>query len=61
MRGSIAGLEPGKKVKHVEQYLGACQFCQKIDGVVAMVVDLRKADKNWDTEIWAGKDRCFSR
>jgi len=46
MRGFIAGLEPGKKVKRVEQYLGACQFCQKIDGVMAMVVDLRKADKD---------------
>lgn len=55
-QGFIAGLEPGKKVKRVEQYLGACPFCLKIDGVVALVVDPRKADKNWDTEIWAGKD-----
>lgn len=55
-QGFISGIEPGKKVKRVEQYVGACAFCHKIDGVVAVVVDPRKAGKSWDTEIWEGKN-----
>lgn len=55
-QGFIASLEPGDKVRRVEQYQGACPFCGKIDGVIATVVSPDKEDKNWDTEIWPGKD-----
>jgi hypothetical protein len=55
-QGMIASMPEGKKMKRLEQYAGACPFCRKIDGKVVTVVDPRKKDKNWDTEIWPGKD-----
>lgn len=55
-QGFIAALEPGDKVRRLEQYQGACPFCRKVDGVVATVVSPDKEDKDWDTEIWPGKD-----
>lgn len=55
-QGMIASMPEGQKMKRLEQYAGACPFCRKIDGKVVTVVDPRKKDKNWDTEIWPGKD-----
>lgn len=56
LQGMIAGCKPGDKVKRVEQYASACQFCKKIDGVVATVVDANHPNKDPDTMIWAGKN-----
>ena len=53
--GMIASLEPGTKVRRIEQYHGACPFCKKINGMVFTVVDPSKRDKDWDTEVWVGK------
>lgn len=53
--GMIASLEPGTKVRRIEQYHGACPFCKKIHGMVFTVVDPSKRDKDWDTEVWVGK------
>lgn len=53
--GLIASLKPGTRVKRIEQYNGACAFCRKINGSVLTVVSPDKKDKNWDTEVWAGK------
>jgi hypothetical protein len=55
-QGFVASLPVGTKVRRIEAYEGACQFCKSIDGRVATVVSPDKPDKNWDTEIWAGKD-----
>lgn len=55
-QGFIASFKPGDRVKRVEQYKGACKFCRSIDGVVATVVATDKPDKDWDTEVWPGKN-----
>lgn len=55
-QGYIASMPPGAKVKRVEQYRNACSFCRKIDGKVATIVDPAKEPKDWDNEIWPGKN-----
>ncbi len=55
-QGFIAALEPGTKVKRIEQYATACGFCKKIDGVTALVVSADHPDKDPDTMIWPGKN-----
>jgi hypothetical protein len=55
-QGVVMATPAGRKLKRIEQYRGVCPFCKKIDGVIAAVVDPDKEDKNWDTEIWAGKN-----
>lgn len=55
MNGMIATLPMGAKVKRVEMYKGACNFCRKIDGTVFTVVATDKKDKDAATEVWAGK------
>jgi hypothetical protein len=55
-QGYIASLAPGRKVKRVEQYRGACPFCRRLDGAVVTVVSADKKDKDGETEIWVGKD-----
>lgn len=55
-QGFIASLAPGRTVKRVEQYRGACPFCRRIDGITATVVSPDKKEKDGDTEIWVGKD-----
>ena len=56
LEGFVATAGVGARLKRVEQYKGACQFCRKIDGVVVTVVDPAKPDKDADKEIWAGKN-----
>ncbi len=53
--GLIASLKPGTKVRRVEQYVGSCDFCKKINGRVLTVVAADKAGKDWETEVWPGK------
>lgn len=55
-QGFVSSLKPGEKVKRLEQYQGACAFCRKIDGRIATVVSPDKKDKDWENEIWPGKD-----
>lgn len=55
-QGFVDSMPYGQKLKRLEQYRGACPFCLKIDKKVVTVVDPKKKDKNWDTEIWSGKD-----
>ncbi|MFZ4537876.1 hypothetical protein [Propionivibrio sp.] len=55
-QGFVASMPVGKKLKRLEQYVGACPFCKKIDGRIVTIVEPDKKDKNWDTEIWQGKD-----
>lgn len=55
-QGYIASLDPGTKVKRVEQYRNACAFCRRIDGKVVAVVDPAMADKDPDAMIWPGKN-----
>lgn len=56
LQGLIASLEPGTKVKRVEQYANACAFCRKIDGVVAEVVSPDAPNKDPATQVWVGKN-----
>jgi hypothetical protein len=53
--GFIASLPFGTKVKRVERYATACNFCKRIDGVIATVVDPAMPDKDGETMIWVGK------
>jgi hypothetical protein len=55
LNGYIASLEPGTKVKRVEQYDNACSFCRGIDGKIATVVPADQAIKDPEKEIWVGK------
>jgi len=54
-QGYVASLQPGAKVKRVEQYRNACPFCRKIDGMIMNVVSADDPDKDGDTDIWPGK------
>lgn len=54
--GFIGALQPGAKVRRVEQYKGACGFCAKINGRVMTVVDPAAPDKDGETQVWVGKD-----
>ena len=53
--GFIAGLPEGTRVRRVEAYDGACNFCRKINGLEFVVVSASKEDKDGNTEIWVGK------
>lgn len=55
-QGLIASLKPGTRVKRVEQYANACNFCKKIDGRIMTVVDASAPDKDPETMVWAGKN-----
>lgn len=54
-QGFVASLAPGTRIKRVERYRGACEFCRKIDGRVMTVVEPSKPDKDGETEVWIGK------
>ncbi|EJG5414256.1 hypothetical protein NAD41_000857 [Salmonella enterica] len=56
LQGMIAGIDPGTKVKRVEQYATACPYCKKIHGTIATVVDANHPNKDPDTMIWLGKN-----
>lgn len=53
-QGLIASLKPGTRVRRLEQYIGACPFCRKIDGMEFDVVDPSEAADGW-TQVWPGK------
>lgn len=55
-QGFVASCKPGEKIKRIEQYANACPFCRKWDGKVLTVVPADKKDKDWQTEVWEGKN-----
>lgn len=55
LQGFVASVDPGSKVKRLEQYSGACAFCTKINGREFRVVSPDKQFKDPDNEIWVGK------
>ena len=56
MNGYLATLKPGTQVRREESYRGACDFCASIRGRILTVIDPDKPDKDWDTEVWVGKN-----
>lgn len=54
-QGLVASLEPGTRLKRIEQYRGACAFCRKIDGRVVEVVAPDEPEKDGETMVWPGK------
>lgn len=54
-QGLVASCAPGEQLKRHERYTGACAFCTSINGKVFTVVSPDSPDKNWDTQVWAGK------
>jgi hypothetical protein len=52
----IANVAPGQKVKRIEQYANACPFCKKWNGAVLTVIAPDAKDKDWDTQVWVGKN-----
>jgi len=55
-QGLIASLEQGTRVRRLEQYKGACQFCRKIDGMEFEVIPASEAaGKDPWKFVWAGK------
>lgn len=53
--GYVASLQPGTRLKRVEQYKNACAFCRRIDGKIVTVVDPAHEPKDWDGSVWVGK------
>lgn len=53
--GMITSLSAGSKVRRIEQYRGACQFCRKIDGKVFEIVPSSMPNKDGETQVWPGK------
>lgn len=54
-QGYVAAQEPGTRIKRVERYKNACNWCRKIDGAIVTVVEASKPDKDGETEVWVGK------
>ncbi len=54
-QGFVASQAPGAKVRRVEAYQGACEFCQSINGKVFEVVPADAPHKNGLTQVWVGK------
>ena len=54
-QGFIASCKPGTKVRRVERYAGACDFCRSINGAVLTVVEPTRAEKSDDKNVWVGK------
>jgi len=57
--GFLAGLPEGTRVRRVEAYEDACNFCQKIHGMEFNVVSASKKNKNGETEVWVGKTNQY--
>ncbi|CAH2606244.1 conserved protein of unknown function (plasmid) [Rhodovastum atsumiense] len=53
--GFVAALKPGQRVRRVEAYRGACDFCRSINGKVFTVVAPDHEPKDGDKEVWIGK------
>lgn len=53
--GFIAAQPAGTKVRRIEAYRGACDFCKAINGRVFTVVDPASPRRNGETEVWVGK------
>lgn len=45
----------GSRVKRIEAYTGACDFCRSINGLEFEVVSPDAPDKDGATQVWAGK------
>lgn len=54
-QGFIAATAHGQRVRRLEAYQGACDWCRSINGKVFTVVDPAAPEKNGDTEVWVGK------
>ena len=57
--GFLAGLPEGTRVRRIEAYADACNFCQKIHGMEFNVVSASKKNKNGETEVWVGKTNQY--
>lgn len=53
--GLLASLKPGTRLRRVEVYKGACDFCRRIDGREMELVDAAAPNKDGQTQVWVGK------
>jgi len=53
--GFIAGQPLGAKVRRVEAYRGACDFCKSINGKTFRVVAPGDPQRNGNRDVWVGK------
>ena len=54
-QGVVAATPHGSKLRRLEAYRGACEFCRSINGRVFTVVDPAAPDKDGANEVWLGK------
>jgi hypothetical protein len=54
-QGYIVASGTGKRVKRVEAYRGACDFCASINGKIFTIVPADAPNKDGATQIWPGK------
>lgn len=53
--GFVASMKPGSRVRRVEAYRGACDFCRGLHGRVFTVVAPDHEPKDGEREVWVGK------
>ncbi len=53
--GFIGGQPVGSRVRRVEAYKGACEFCRSINGRVFRVADPADPKRDGETDVWVGK------
>lgn len=54
-QGYVAAQPVGARLRRVEAYEGACDWCRSIDGKVFTVVAPNDPNRNGDTQVWVGK------
>jgi hypothetical protein len=54
-QGFIAAQPVGRKVRRIEAYRGACDFCKSINGKIFTVVAADAPEKDGQTQVWVGK------
>lgn len=54
-QGFVANMPIGARIKRIEHYRGACEFCSKIDGKIFDVVAPDAPKKDGKTQVWVGK------
>ncbi|RVT91449.1 hypothetical protein EOD42_22600 [Rhodovarius crocodyli] len=59
--GFIAGQPLGAKVRRVEAYRGACDFCKSINGKTFRVVAPGDPKRNGNSDVWVGKTNARRR
>lgn len=59
--GFVAGHPVGTRIRRVEAYRGACEFCASIDGRTFRVADPSDPKRDGERDVWVGKTNAGRR